>query len=203
MGSGLSLKVRIDLLFGLLLFFGLAADLGRMIAEAGPRVRAEDGAMTHISRDFAAAALASLKDSPDPEAGLRQMLASLGPLRHVRIGFAKSGEATPVALPASEPGRDRAPDWFARLIDVHPGLDALPVVVNGRPLGQIVIASDPTDEINEIWAAASSQALTGGAVVIAALLGASATALASNPPARRPAPVRPGASGRRRARSRD
>jgi two-component system, NarL family, sensor histidine kinase UhpB len=173
MGSGLSLKVRIDLLFGLLLFFGLAADLGRMIAEAGPRVRAEDGAMTHISRDFAAAALASLKDSPDPEAGLRQMLASLGPLRHVRIGFAKSGEATPVALPASEPGRDRAPDWFARLIDVHPGLDALPVVVNGRPLGQIVIASDPTDEINEIWAAASSQALTGGAVVIAALLGAS------------------------------
>ena len=175
MGSNLSLKVRIDLLFGLLLFFGLAADLGRMIAEAGPRVRAEDEAMTRISRDFAAAALASLKDSTDPEAGLRQMFASLGPLRHVRIYFAKFGEATPVALPAPapDPGLDRAPDWFARLIGVHPGMDALPAVVNGQRLGQIVIASDPRDEIDEIWAAASSLALTGGALVLAALLGAS------------------------------
>jgi two-component system, NarL family, sensor histidine kinase UhpB len=173
MGRSLSLKMRIDLLFGLLLFFGLSADLGRMIAEAGPRVRAEDEAMTRISRDFAAAALASLKESPDPEASLTQMFASLGPLRHVRIGFAKSGEATPVALPAPDPDRDRAPDWFARLIDVHPGIEALPAMVNGRLLGQIFIASDPTDEIDEIWAAASSLALTGGAVVLAALLGAS------------------------------
>lgn len=171
-GRGLSLKIRIDLLFGLLLILGLAADLGRLIADARPRVQAEDDAMTRISRDFANAALASLKDAPDPERRLRQTLASLGQLRHVRIGFVGNGEDVAAAFPTAEP-RDRAPGWFAGLIGARPNVAVLPAEANGRAIGRIVIASDPADEINEIWTAAKSLALTGGAVVLAALLGAS------------------------------
>ena len=37
----MSLKLRIDILIGVLLFFGLAADIGRMIVAAGARVRIE------------------------------------------------------------------------------------------------------------------------------------------------------------------
>jgi two-component system sensor histidine kinase UhpB len=135
-------------------------------------VQAEDEAMTRISRDFAEAALANLMDSPDPEQGLRQTLASLGHLRHVRIGFLGAGEDDSTALPAAEP-RERAPDWFAGLIGARPKYTYLPAVARDRALGRIVIASDPSDEIFEIWTAAKSLALTGGGVVLAALLGAS------------------------------
>jgi two-component system, NarL family, sensor histidine kinase UhpB len=170
-GRGLSLKIRIDLLIGLLLFCGLAADLARVIVDARPRVQAEDEAMTRISKDFAQAALASLQDSPDPEAGLRQMLASLGRLRHVRISFVKSNEAAALAFVDSS--RHVAPRWFAALIGASPSVSVLPAVAGGRTLGQIVIASNPSDEIDEIWEAASSLGLIGGAVAMAALLGAS------------------------------
>jgi two-component system sensor histidine kinase UhpB len=169
---GLSLKARIDILFGLVLFLGLAADLGRLIADARPRVLAEDEAMTRISRDFAEAALANLRDSPDPEQALRQTLAGLDRLRHVRIGFLRAGEDDSAAFTATEP-RERAPDWFANFIGARPKFAFLPAVAKDRALGRIVIASDPTDEIFEVWTAAKSLALTGGAVVLAALLGAS------------------------------
>ena len=171
-GRGFSLKVRIDLLFGLLLLFGLAADLGRMVADARPRVQAEADAMTRLSRDFAEGALANLRDSPDPEAGLRQMLASLGPLRHVRIGFSRGDDAA-AALAVGRPHSHAAPQWFAALIGARPGVTLLPAIVGGRRLGQIVIASDPSDEIDEVWAAARNLALIGGAMALAALLGAS------------------------------
>ena len=48
----MSLKLRIDILIGALLFFGLAADIGRMIVAAGSRVRIESESMTRITRDF-------------------------------------------------------------------------------------------------------------------------------------------------------
>jgi two-component system sensor histidine kinase UhpB len=172
-GRGFSLKVRIDLLFGLLLFFGLAADLGRMIADARPRVHAESETMTRLSRDFVQAALTSLHDSPDPDARLRQMLGSLGPLRHVRIGFSESNDAAAAMLSVAEANARAAPDWFAGLIGVHPGVTLLPAVVGERQIGLVVIASDPSDEIDEVWTAASGLALMGGAVALAALLGAS------------------------------
>ncbi len=171
--KGLSLKARIDLLFGLLLFLGLAADIGRMIADARPRVQAEDEAMTRLARDFVAAALTNLKESPDPEKGLTQMLASLGPLRHVRIRFAGNGAEAAAGSVGGESDSGHAPDWFGRLIGARPSVTLLPVTAGVRPIGEVVIASDPSDEIDEIWAAASSRALTGGAVALAALLGAS------------------------------
>jgi two-component system sensor histidine kinase UhpB len=166
------LKARIDILFGLVLLLGLAADLGRLIADARPRVQAEDEAMTRISRDFAVAALANLRDSSDPEQGLRRTLAGLDHLRHVRLGFLRAGEDESAIFSTSEP-RERAPDWFANLVGVRPKFTFLPAVARDRPLGRIVIASDPTDEIFEVWTAAKNLALTGGGAVAAALLGAS------------------------------
>ncbi len=157
---GLSLKARIDILFGLVLFLGLAADLGRLIADARPRVQAEDEAMTRISRDFAEAALANLRDLPDPEQGLRQTLAGLDHLRHVRIGFLKNGDDVSAAFSGTGTG-ERAPEWFANLIGARPRFIFLPAVARDRQLGRIVIASDPTDEIAEVWTAAKSLALTG------------------------------------------
>jgi two-component system sensor histidine kinase UhpB len=129
--------------------------------------------MTRISRDFVEAALASLQNAPDPEPALRALLGRLGPLRHVRIGFARDDAAAVAALSTAAAGKGKAPAWFARLIGARPSVALLPAIVGGQQIGQIVIASDPTDEIDEIWDAAWSLAIMGGGVALAAFLGAS------------------------------
>jgi two-component system, NarL family, sensor histidine kinase UhpB len=173
MGRGMSLKVRLDLLFGLLLFFGLAADVGRMIADARPRIQAESEAMIRISRDFVLAAVDNLKGSPNPEAGLRSLLGGLGGLRHVRIGFSVTdGDLAPAFIPAA-PVRDVAPAWFSSIIHSQKSATTIPVVLDDRKMGKIVIASDPSDEIDEVWQDVLTLVAMGGAVALAALIGAS------------------------------
>ena len=170
----MSLNVRIVLLFGLLLFLGLASDIGRMISGARLRVQAEGDAMTRMSRDFALATLNNLKDSPNPEASLRQQLSSLGQFRHVEISFATAGESADAAIFALAQNQNRllAPEWFSALIQARRSVSVVPAMVDGRRIGDIIIASDPADEVNEIWLDASTLALTGGAIALAGLLGA-------------------------------
>jgi two-component system sensor histidine kinase UhpB len=168
----MSLKLRINLLFGLLLFFGLAADIGRMIVDGRGRAQAEDEAMTRVTRDLAEAALGNLPASAEPQEALRGLMESLQALRHVRVAFVRGSD--PVAAHAlTDLARREAPDWFFRLIDARNSVSVLPVVMEGRKLGDIVIASAPSDEVNEIWKDARNLALTGGAIAAAVLFGAS------------------------------
>lgn len=169
----MSLKVRIDLLFGLLLLLGLAADIGHMALNARARVQAEGAAMTRVTRDFVEAALASFHGAPDPEDGLRQLVRNLDSLRHVRIAFVRNpGDAAAAAL-APDEARREAPKWFFNLIHARDEVTILPAAIDGRPFGAVVIASDPADEVNEVWQDVRNLALTGGAIALAALLGAS------------------------------
>ena len=181
----MSLKLRLDLLFGLLLLLGLAADIGRMTFAARARVQAESEAMMRVSRDFALAALANLqespsekdspwqKDAPAAEAKLRAWLDGLGALRHVRIVFSPDGSATAAAQLAPDEARLEAPIWFYNLIGARGAVTLLPVAFDGHKRGDLVISGDPADEVNEVWQDVRSLALTGGAIVLAALLGAS------------------------------
>lgn len=169
----MSLKVRIDLLFGLILFLGLAADIGRMAFNARARVEAEGAAMTRVTRDFVEAALTSLRGAPDPEESLRQLAHSLDSLRHVRIAFVHDPAAAAAAALIPDESRREAPAWFFNLIHAHDKVTILPAAIDGRQFGALVIASDPSDEINEVWQDARNLALTGGAIALAALIGAS------------------------------
>ena len=169
----MSLKIRIVLLFALLLFVGLAADIGRMAVNARLRIQAESAATTRVTRDFIEAALGNFQASHDPEGDLRQLVRDLDPLRHVRVAFVRNpAEAAATALTPDD-RRLNAPDWFEALVKAKPGVTILPAIVNGRLLGDVVIASDPADEVNEIWQDVRNLVLTGGGIALAALLGAS------------------------------
>ena len=52
MWQNLSLRGRINLLLALLLALGLAVNIGRQVAEAGPRVQAEDQSVIRLAREF-------------------------------------------------------------------------------------------------------------------------------------------------------
>jgi two-component system, NarL family, sensor histidine kinase UhpB len=169
----MSLKVRIDLLFGLILLLGLAADIGRMVLNARARVQAESAAMTMVTRDLVEAAMGGLRGAPDPEAALRNLAASLDTLRHIRVVLVHDPADAAAAALVPEDIRRKAPDWFADLIHARNELTILPAAIDGRSLGAVVIASDPADEINEVWQEARNLALTGGGIALAALVGAS------------------------------
>lgn len=167
MGRALSLRLRMNLLFATLLTLALAVNIATLIMGAGARVKAEVGASTRLSTEFVAAALASLRDSPDPRPALENLIASLQNLRHVRIYLLPEGEARPPAALAEDAGAaGEAPPWFARL--AHAGLPAarIPVAIGGRRHGHVVIASYPWNEISEVWRDVRNLALGGAALAL-------------------------------------
>jgi len=77
--------------------------------------------------------------------------------RHVRITV-RDADGRPVTTrpmeggeEAEAPARPPAPAWFAALISPPVERRELPVVVTGRPLGSVLIAGEPADEIAEVW----------------------------------------------------
>jgi len=77
--------------------------------------------------------------------------------RHVRITV-RDADGRPVTTRPMEGGEETdaqvrapAPAWFAALISPPIERRELPIVVNGRPLGSVLIAGEPADEIAEVW----------------------------------------------------
>jgi len=77
MWQNLSLRGRINLLLALLLALGLAVNIARQVAEAGPRVQAEDQSVIRLAREFIEMIVADLNEAPDPDARLKRVRSEL------------------------------------------------------------------------------------------------------------------------------
>jgi two-component system sensor histidine kinase UhpB len=151
MWQKLSLRARINVLFALVLAFGLFINIARLVAEAGPRVQAEDQSVTRLAREFIQMIVADLNEAPDPDARLKQIASDLSQLRHVSITL--EDEAGRAAEAGQVVARDEAqapPAWFVTLIHPETTSVDVPVSVHGRSQ-RLVITSHPNDEIAEIW----------------------------------------------------
>ena len=76
-GSGLMwrnipLRHRLSLMFATLLLLWLAADIGRILMNAGPRVQAEARSVSRLTQEFIETSLAGLRDAPKPEEAARR-----------------------------------------------------------------------------------------------------------------------------------
>ena len=163
----LSIRTRLNLLIGALLLLALAANVALIVWSAGPRIRAEDTSILKVTRQTVERALADLQSSPDPARELAALLDKLSDVRHVRVELEPPPGAKSLH-PRLALYETSVPDWFTALIAADRAPLRIPAAIAGKPLGTIVIAAKPSDEIAEIWAAASS-ALTGGLVLIAAV----------------------------------
>ncbi len=173
MWQKLSLRARLNTLLALVMVLGLVVNIARLLLEAAPRVRAEDQSVVRLARGFVETLVSGLNDAPDPEARLSQIVEGLKQLRHVSIthelGTAASGSsAAPATL--GRPGARQVPEWFVALIHPEQTTVGVPIVVNGRSLGSLVITSHPTDEIAEIWDGVVTQIEVGSAIAAALLL---------------------------------
>jgi two-component system sensor histidine kinase UhpB len=85
MWQTLSLRARINLLLALVLTLGLAANIARLVIEAGPRVKAEDEGVIRLAGEFVATIVVGLDEASDAEVRLNQMVHDLNRLRHVSL----------------------------------------------------------------------------------------------------------------------
>jgi two-component system, NarL family, sensor histidine kinase UhpB len=171
MWQNLSLRMRLIALFALVLVLGLAINIGRLLLEAGPRVQAEDESVIRLAREFIEASVVDLKDSADPEAKLAAIVGGLQRLRHVTV--TREGEAPESGKElagAADRGADAPPAWFIALVRPEQASESVPIVVQGKSLGSLVIASHPTDEIAEIWDGIVTQVGIGSALAVALFL---------------------------------
>ena len=167
-----SLRMRLNLLFALVLVLGLAINIGRLVLEAGPRIQAEDNSVIRLAREFIDASIADLKSSPDPEAKLEGLVDGLQKLRHVSVTRARDGASTamePNGAAATDSRFDAPPEWFVTMVRPEQTSVRVPIVVEGKSYGTLLIASHPSDEIAEIWDGIVTQ-LEVGSVIAAALL---------------------------------
>lgn len=170
MWQNLSLRGRINLLLALLLALGLAVNIGRQVAEAGPRVQAEDQSVIRLAREFIEMIVVDLDEALDPDARLGQIARDLNRLRHVSIALRDVG-GNPLTPPRTEADDDTSgpPAWFVSLVHPEQTAVSVPVSVHGKP-GSLVITSHPNDEIAEIWDAIVTQLEVGSVIALALFL---------------------------------
>ena len=174
MWKNLSLRARLNALLALVLLLGLAVNIARLVFEASPRVQAEDQSVVRLAREFVETLVAGLADTADPETRLTGIVEDLKRLRHVSITRdddpRSAGKAAPRVPVTTVADADAPPAWFVSWVQPEQISVNVRVVVNGRSLGALVIASQPTDEMAEIWDGIVTQIEVGAAIAAILLL---------------------------------
>lgn len=173
MWQQLSLRTRLNLLFAVVLVIGLAANIGRLALEAGPRIQAEDDSVIRLAREFVDASISDLKGSTDPEAKLATIVDGLQKLRHVSVTHQRDGApavTAPNRAAESNSRFDAPPEWFVSMVRPEQTSVRIPIAVEGKSFGNLLIASHPTDEIAEIWDGIVTQLEVGSAIAVALLI---------------------------------
>ena len=168
MWRNISLRHRLNLIFATLLLLWLGADISRILASASPRVQAEALSVSRLTQEFIEVSLAGLRDAPNPQEAVVALVKSLQFLRHVRVGLGEHAFASAIVAPSDL--RAEAPQWFRALVRAPVGVIAIPVVLNGRRLDPIVIVSDPSDEVDEVWLQARDEVAGGSALALAVII---------------------------------
>ncbi|MGY8664367.1 histidine kinase [Bradyrhizobium sp. UFLA05-109] len=171
MWQKLSLRGRINLLLALVLALGLGVNIARQVAEAGPRVQAEDQSVIRLAREFIEMIVAELKEAPDPDAKLNQIARDLNRQRHISIALrdASGNALTPPRAGEDDDDARAPPSWFVSLVHPEQTAVSVPVSIHGNP-GSLVITSHPNDEIAEIWDGILTQLEIGSAIALALFL---------------------------------
>lgn len=148
----MSISFRLNALIVGLLSVALISFVLAMVISAGPRIRAENNSIMRLAKEFVETTIESLQGTADPEQHLKILLGGLKELRHVRIYRAEDGAPEPSKAESEEgeEGEGAAPEWLAQMGAPIADLE-IPVVVNGRSFGKLVVSPRADHEAAEIW----------------------------------------------------
>jgi two-component system, NarL family, sensor histidine kinase UhpB len=154
---GSTLKLRLSLLITALIALLTLAGGAYVVREARDDIRIEVLSTLNLTGHFLDAQLALMRDrwSTSGYGVPLFQLRELGDVRHLSVRFYDSQGRL---LDSNEGSHERAPEaprWFVRLVraasaPISPATRT--VSYNGTVVGQLIIAADPTYEMDEIWA---------------------------------------------------
>jgi two-component system, NarL family, sensor histidine kinase UhpB len=148
------------------------------ILKARTSTRVEIEASMRLAQLFVTEALRLVPDDTPVQHVLADLPLQARVLRHVRISVHDTADVPVAQIPAAvEPVSARkaerapAPAWFQALIAPAIERHVIPIAAHGQQIGSVVIASEPKDEIAEVWENTAALALVALAVT-AAMMGA-------------------------------
>jgi len=146
----MSLRFRLIALVGVVLPISLAFGGLAAWVNASRSVRVEMLAARQAARQTIETAIERLRTAPDPARYRDELVASFSGNRHLRVWLVGApGASTAPALERSP--RGGVPAWLVHIIGVEPTTDRVPVVVGDYAYGTIIIETDPSNEILEVW----------------------------------------------------
>ncbi len=154
----MSLKLRLNLALGLVLTLAILSMVGALLIDAGPRLSNEIESSMRVTESVVRSSITALASSPQPQEALAGLVAGLRNQRHVAVTLAARMPERGVVLPADRKPGATVPSWVE---PAEPPVIRVPVDVNGRDLGTILIAGDGSDEMMEVWETIGQVALYG------------------------------------------
>ena len=156
--SGRSVRAQLLLVLILIDFVAVLIAGGGAVIRARAQSRIEMAASMRLAELLVSDAVNFVHQPLPAEQFLAALPGQLRAMRHVRIAV-KDAAGIPVAVtpPPAPPDGHRAdrhpsaPAWFAALVASPGETHDIPVVVDGRSVGQVEIIGEPADEIAEFW----------------------------------------------------
>lgn len=169
----MSLRMRLTALIGLLLLVSALCGSALVAWHAAKSVRVELRAALDVGAKAVRNGVAELANTDDRAAALRQLIATFNGNRHVRATWV-DGRGQPIAASSLFVPAQSVPGWFLGLFGEDAGVTRLPVPDGTGGDGAIVLRTDPTNEVGEVWTEARNSllVLVGFATVSALLIGA-------------------------------
>ena len=152
----LPLRARVIIVVGLVYFGVMVIGAWLLVANARDAVREETAASVELAKKLSIAVVASSLRQGDPAEALIDLRLSLQQPRHVRITLVNN-EGDILSAPASAEAEEAAsgeaapPEWFRKLIAPPVEIVTIPIALEGRSYGTVVITTAPSDEIAEVW----------------------------------------------------
>jgi two-component system sensor histidine kinase UhpB len=156
--DGRSVRVQLLLVFVLIDLVAVVVAGTVTILRARTQTRVEMAASMRLAELLVGDAANIVQQKIPAQQFLAALPAQLRSIRHVRIAV-KDAAGVPIA-PASPGGdavgrradeRPPAPAWFTALVATPVMTQDIPVIVDGRSLGQVEIIGEPADETAEFW----------------------------------------------------
>ena len=153
---GRSVRTQILIVFTLINLIAAAVAGSVIIFKAGAATRIEIAASMRLAELTASEAVQLIRRGIPAEQFLKTLPGQLRFVRHVRIGVrdaagVRVSDGSDRLHLQREDDRSAAPAWFARLIGPPIERYDVPILVNGQIIGTVAIASEPRDEIAEVW----------------------------------------------------
>lgn len=150
----------------------LAASLA-LVSNARHAIAVETDANRVLARNYVIATIGSLLRDNAPEDLISFLPGALYQPRHARILVVDRTSGIlhqPEPPHAAETAEAAVPGWFRALLAPPANEVRLPVRVNGRTFGDVIVIADPFDEIAEIWQDFRALGMIAGAAYVVTLV---------------------------------